>query len=195
MISITHRIESGGQNEDRILVERSDRRTIVAVCDGMGNGGRGAQAAELAISELGRVWQDGGFIDWSRTLRRIDQLLKHQIQGGETTCVVAEISDTGSCRGASVGDSGAWMLPAGSPIRDLTINQSRARLGSGQAGPSQFKMQLMGRLLIASDGLLKYVRLTDIKTYAARSVDALIDSVRLKNGALQDDVAVILVEP
>lgn len=52
----------------------------------------------------------------------------------------------------------------------------------------------MGSLLLASDGLLKYIRAGDVRSYAARGVNALIDSVRLKSGALQDDVAVILLE-
>jgi hypothetical protein len=52
----------------------------------------------------------------------------------------------------------------------------------------------MGRLVLATDGLFKYIRAADIHTCAARGVDALIDSVRLKSGALQDDVAVILLQ-
>ncbi|MDP9089215.1 MAG: hypothetical protein M3O26_10810 [Pseudomonadota bacterium] len=57
-----------------------------------------------------------------------------------------------------------------------------------------FKAQLMGRLVLATDGLFKYIRAADIHACAARGVDALIDSVRLKSGALQDDVAVILLQ-
>jgi len=193
MIRATYRVESGGLNEDRILVERRGNRTVAIVCDGAGNGGRGGLAADLAIAELRRVWQ-AGFVDWVRALLAVDQLLKSQAQGGETTCVAVDISDDGLCRGASVGDSGAWMLSRRSPVRDLTAHQDRSRLGSGRVHPVMFKTQLMGSLLLASDGLLKYVRAADIRTYAARGVDALIDNVRLKSGALQDDVAVILLE-
>ena len=78
-------------------------------------------------------------------------------------------------------------------MRDLTADQDRLRLGSGRAGPKLLKGQLIGRLLLATDGLLKYIRTADIHASAARGVDALIDSVRLKNGALQDDVAVVLL--
>jgi serine/threonine protein phosphatase PrpC len=194
MISVTHRVESGGANEDRLLVERHDKRTVAIICDGAGNGGRGGMAADLAIAELSRISQ-AGFTDWMRALLAVDQLLKRQAQGGETTCVVVDISDSGECRGASVGDSGAWMLPADGAVRDLTVQQDRARLGSGHAHPVRFKAQLMGRLVLATDGLFKYIRAADIRTCAARGVDALIDSVRLKSGAaLQDDVAVILLQ-
>ena len=174
-------------------MERHGKRTVAIICDGAGNGGRGGMAADLAIAELSRIAQ-AGFTDWMRALLDVDQLLKRQAQGGETTCVVVDISDSGECRGASVGDSGAWMLPADGAVRDLTAHQDRARLGSGQAYPVRFKAQLMGRLVLATDGLFKYIRAADIRTCAARGVDALIDSVRLKSGALQDDVAVILLQ-
>ncbi len=194
MISVTQRVESAGPNEDRLLVTRRGDRTVAIVCDGAGNGGRGALAADLAVQELARIIGQEGFIDWVPALLGIDQLLKRQAQGGETTCVVVDISDDGEIRGASVGDSGAWMLPSRRPVIDLTAQQDRARLGSGNAGPVRFKVQLLGRLLVATDGLLKYVRAADVRNCAARGVDALIDSVRLKSGALQDDVAVILLQ-
>lgn len=194
MISATYRTESAGQNEDRLLVKRRGERTIAIVCDGAGNGGRGGLAADLAVEELTRILGQEGFIDWVPALLGVDQLLKREAQGGETTRVVVDISDHGEIRGASVGDSGAWMLPSRRPVMDLTAHQDRARLGSGQAGPMRFNAQLIGRLLLATDGLLKYVRVADIRSCAARGVDALIDSVRLKSGALHDDVAVILLQ-
>lgn len=193
MIRAAYSVESGGLNEDRLFVERRGNQTVAIVCDGAGNGGRGGLAADLAIAELGRVWR-AGFVDWVRALLAVDQMVKSQAQGGETTCVAALISDDGLFRGASVGDSGAWMLYRRRPVEDLTAHQDRARLGSGRAHPVLFKGQMMGSLLLATDGLLKYVRTDHVRTCAARGVDALIDSVRLKSGALQDDVAVILLE-
>lgn len=193
MITATSRVESGGPNEDRIFVDRRGAQIIAVVCDGAGNGGRGGVAADLAIAELKRVWQ-AGFVDWVRVLLSVDQMLLAQAEGGETTCVGIVISDDGWCRGASVGDSGAWMLSRRRPVQDLTAGQDRLRLGSGRAHPIMFKTQLMGSMLLASDGLLKYIGVADIRSCAARGVDALIDSVRLKGGALQDDVAVILLE-
>lgn len=193
MITANYRVESGGLNEDRVLVERRGKQTVAIVCDGAGNGGHGALAAELAIAELRRAWQ-AGFVDWVRALLAVDQLLKTQAQGGETTCVAVVISDDGLCRGASVGDSGALMISRSGPVRDLTAHQDRSRLGSGRAHPKMFRTPLIGRLILATDGLLKYISPTDIRACAARGVDALIESVRLKSGALQDDVAVVLLE-
>ena len=192
-MNVAYRVESSGPNEDRLLVERHGERTLAIVCDGAGNGGKGGVAAEVAIAELGRIGQTK-FSDWMRALLAVDQLLKRQAQGGECTCVVVEISDDGVCRGASAGDSEAWMLTAGGDVRNLTAHQSRTRLGSGQAHPVSFTTPLMGRLLLATDGLFKYAWAADIRTRAARGVDALIEGMRLKSGALQDDVAIILIE-
>lgn len=193
MITATYQVESGGLNEDRVLVERRGEQTVAIVCDGAGNSARGALAADLAIAELRRLWQ-AGFVDWVHALLAVDQLLKSQAQGGETTCVAAIIYDDGLCRGASVGDSGALMISRSTPVRDLTAFQDRSRLGSGRAHPKTFRTQLRGKLLLATDGLLKYISPSDIRPCAAHGVNALVDSVRLKSGALQDDVAVILVQ-
>src|SRR5208283_3521083 len=59
MILATHHVESGGPNEDRLLVERHGERTLAIVCDGAGNGGKGAVAAELAVAEFARIGQAG----------------------------------------------------------------------------------------------------------------------------------------
>ena len=193
MITATSKVESGGLNEDRVFIDRRGQQTVAIVCDGAGNGGRGGIAADLAISELTRVWKEG-FVDWVRAMLAVDQMLVSHAQGGETTCVGVVISDDGLIRGASVGDSGAWMFSRKGPVRDLTAQQDHARLGSGRARPKIFRKQLIGSLLLASDGLLKYLRTDDISKVAAAGVDALIDSVRLDSGALQDDVAGILLE-
>lgn len=193
MITVKYKVENGGLNEDRILIEQRDKRTLAIVCDGAGNGGRGGLAADLAIGELRRIWQSG-FVDWVRALLAVDQLLKSQAQGGETTCVAVEVSDDGLCRGASAGDSGARMISRSTPVRDLTAHQERSRLGSGRAHPAMFRAQLTGKLLLATDGLLRYTSAADIRACAANGVEALIDSVRLRSGELQDDVAVILLE-
>jgi hypothetical protein len=123
-------------------------------------------------------------ISWSRARRKAGRLP-----------ALSWIFQTVANVGAQVSVIRGWMLPADGAVRDLTAHQDRARLGSGHAHPVRFKAQLMGRLVLATDGLFKYIRAADIRTCAARGVDALIDSVRLKSGAaLQDDVAVILLQ-
>jgi len=100
--------------------------------------------------------------------------------------------------GASVGDSGAWLLTPPDFV-DLTEDQNRKPLlGSGLAKPVAFgPYSISGRLLVASDGLFKYVACERIRELAttlplASTAGALVDAARLPSGALQDDVAVIV---
>jgi serine/threonine protein phosphatase PrpC len=106
----------------------------------------------------------------------------------------------GRVHGASVGDSGAWLL-TGKAIVDLTENQHRKPLlGSDEALPTAFgPVEMSGRLLIATDGLFKYAMASDIAKWAIGlpvndAIDKLIAGLRLRSGALQDDVAIILIE-
>jgi PPM family protein phosphatase len=99
--------------------------------------------------------------------------------------------------GASVGDSEAWIINE-SGVHDLTAGQQRKPLiGSGRATPMPFAADAVGgTLVIATDGLFKYVpaaRIVEI----ARALDLdqipgrLVEAARLRSGALQDDVAIV----
>jgi PPM family protein phosphatase len=114
--------------------------------------------------------------------------------------VVVALSPAGIV-GASVGDSGAWLVtPQGSA--DLTENQrQKPFLGTGAAIPVPFKARrLDGTLLLASDGLFKYAdweRIAEIarETDIQQAAGHLVDLVRLRSGSLPDDVSVILCRP
>ena len=56
--------------------------------------------------------------------------------------------------GVGAGDSRAYLVPLDGPVRLLTENASKARLGSGETGPSVFRARLEARdvLLLVSDG-------------------------------------------
>ena len=102
--------------------------------------------------------------------------------------------------GASVGDSGAWAIGE-TGIVDLTVRQPRRPLmGSGDAQPAAFGPVIeRGRLLVASDGIFKYAKGEVLAACALTgaledAVSAVIDAVRLRNGKLQDDVAVVLCD-
>lgn len=200
MLTISHRVENGGKGEDRLLVEHYGARTLVIVADGAGGMSGGAVAAEMTCSIAAQKLRTGGSgtpEDWARCLYEADQAVVRT--GGQCTAVVVEISE-GRIIGASVGDSGAWML-TGKAIIDLTEGQHRKPLlGSGEAMPMGFgPIELSGRLLIATDGLFNYATESDIAERATAlsvndAVDKLIAGVRLFSGALQDDVAIILIE-
>jgi hypothetical protein len=88
-------------------------------------------ACSIAAQKL-RTGGAGTPEDWARCLYEADQALVRS--GGQCTAVVVEISE-GRLVGASVGDSGAWLL-TGKAIIDLTENQHRKPLlGSDEAMP------------------------------------------------------------
>ncbi len=136
---------------------------------------------------------------WCACLASADVALYGAGDAGETTAVVATIA-----AGASVGDSGAWLIHAAASdgpaaVIDLTEAQKiRPLLGSGGARPMPFHARGgRGTLLVASDGLLRYAR-PDAIAEALRGADlgaaarAAIECVRLRSGILQDDVGIVL---
>jgi serine/threonine protein phosphatase PrpC len=131
-------------------------------------------------------------------LRKMDAALCADSVAGETTCVVA-VADQKIVFGASVGDSGAWLIRDRQSILDLTRSQQRKPfIGTGAAWPMPFKQARAGELLLlATDGLLKYnsvERIVEIslKDPAETAAQHLVQSVRYPSGNLPDDVTLIL---
>lgn len=198
MIVTAQRVVSGSRDEDRIQVSHHGVFSTIVVADGAGGMGGGRAAAEAVCLRLGCVDPAAG-VDWSNALRSTDNYLTRHGDCGLATGVVVELAAR-SLRGASIGDSGAWLLNDGR-LEDLTIGQHRKPLiGTGTAVPVDFgPLPFQGRLLVASDGLFKYASrrvLMDALNLGTieEAVDRLVDSVRLPNGGLQDDVAVVLAE-
>jgi serine/threonine protein phosphatase PrpC len=183
-----------GAGEDRAAVLERDGSLVVALADGAGGTGNGAAASQAIVDAVAGVGSDAH--DWSDLLQQLDRdgaRLGH----GQSTAVVVSITASG-ISGASVGDSGAWLV-GGTDIVDLTEGQARKPLVG--AGCTPFRIHaggLAGRtLVVASDGLLRYGKRRDIARIAsgadlAAAAQALVDLVRLRSGALQDDVAVVL---
>jgi serine/threonine protein phosphatase PrpC len=198
---VATRVESGGRGEDRLAIEQADDRTLIAVADGAGGTGRGASAAETICSMAIAAFRRGARSadSWVAELLTIDGALFRAGQGGQAAVVVVEIQGS-EVRGASVGDSGCWAIdPIGSV--DLTAAQNRKPLlGSGAAMPTGVgPTTAPARLLIATDGLLKYCPRAEIDRIAAKgalqeAVDALISKIRLRRGRFHDDVAIALCD-
>ncbi|APR75556.1 Hypothetical protein A7982_00902 [Minicystis rosea] len=170
---------AGSANEDRLELSCRGDRWTVAVADGAGGLAGGAAAARTAVNAMAA--------------------LEGQPECGETTLVVIQMQ-RGELWGASVGDSGALLIEPNRVI-DLTAAQSRKPLlGSGACRPAAIRRQpLSGRLLVATDGLLKYTSPANIGALARSgdvrsAVEALIRAVTLPSGNLQDDVALALGE-
>ena len=181
-------VPARGAGQDRAAVFEHGERLVVALADGAGGTGDGARAAQAIVDAAGNATQD-----WSAFLDTLDGKLEAV---GQSTAVVLSI-DAGTVVGASCGDSGAWLI-RGEDIVDLTESQVRKPLVGAGCRPVGFTCELAaGTLLVASDGLFRYAMRDDIARIS-RSPDletaahALTDLVRLANGGLQDDVAVVL---
>jgi serine/threonine protein phosphatase PrpC len=190
-----------GHGEDKIATIRLSDRTVFIVADGAGGVPGGADAAESICKAVADRCSHGRVADWPGCLARIDREMSSSGACGLAAAVVIEIADDGKITGASVGDCEAWMFAGGEASRSLTAGQARKPLlGEGAAQPVGFEARLgRGTLLMATDGLWKYTKLAQIAEAASiRPLDvacaALVDGARLKNGALQDDVAIVLAE-
>lgn len=208
MLTLAHKIENGDRGQDRIAIDHHKNNWIIVVADGAGGTGGGAEAAQAVcdgiITEFRTHITELDNILWGASLKALDQKMLRTCNGGLTTAVVVAINN-GRVSGASVGDSMAWLL-SDTDMIDLTKYQLRQPLlGSGEASPIGFRPIFMngripyGRLLVGTDGLFKYAQPDRIVTLARndnleKATISLIDAVRLRSGALPDDVAIVLCE-
>jgi serine/threonine protein phosphatase PrpC len=187
--------------DDHVSVTRRDDGLVLALADGAGNDSNGGELARWLVEQVQSRATAAKKLPNADVLARwceeLDQEWFKTGRSGESTLVVASL-DGAKVQGASVGDSGAWMVHSGS-YDELTGEQRRRPLlGQGRATIMAFgPVQLMGVLLLATDGLLKYApeqKIQHLATDANVSVAAarLTDVVRTASGTLHDDVAVIV---
>lgn len=193
---VAQRVLPATRTDDRVAVRETSDGLVVAVADGAGGSSGAGRAAELASAAAIAIDPTS---DVLAALRAIDVLVEQDAEAGETTLVVVWIRH-GLLEGASVGDSGA-ILVTEDDVRDLTSGQRRTpRLGTGFARPVSFgPIAMQGRLVVATDGLVRYASLSTIAAATRdcdleQAADRLIDAVRLPSGAFQDHVAVVVVE-
>ncbi|MBS3764205.1 MAG: hypothetical protein KGZ25_12980, partial [Planctomycetes bacterium] len=163
----------------------------------------GEAAADLLIEEIKKrppgasaMKQNGYGV---RELMDAGEKIFDEPTCGQTTAVVVAVGHE-LIRGASIGDSEAWLFASGRHV-ELTAGQTKSPfLGSGAGMPRPFLFDIVaGRLLVATDGLHRYAATETIRETAIRgalkgAVENLVELVRLPSGALQDDVAVILAD-
>ncbi|MHC4985187.1 MAG: protein phosphatase 2C domain-containing protein [Planctomycetota bacterium] len=198
--TVTHVVAAGKRGQDRAEVIETDRGVVVVVADGAGGSGGGKEAADSVVMWAKALVSRGGDLGatatWLDLLTRVDAQLE-AAGGGQTTAVVAAVTDS-AIVGASVGDSAAWLIGSEGHT-NLTAEQVRKPLlGSGRAKPVAFTAGGSDdTLLVATDGLVKYASV-DRVCAAARKMNLhtaaaeLVDLVRLKSGALPDDVGLAL---
>jgi serine/threonine protein phosphatase PrpC len=182
-----------GRGEDRVAIVELPGRVRILVADGAGGVSGGAATACFLCREIVEL-RTNKAIDWPMWLSSLDQMIKGS---GLAAVVVAEITEDGLVRGASVGDCEAWAFS--DKPQCLTSGQVRKPLlGEGASMPIGFQAVVgPGTLVLATDGLWKYASIAQIKTLVKpmeSAVVALVDGVRLKSGSLQDDVAIALCQ-
>lgn len=204
--SIAHlNVGASGPSQDRSSVVTIGAITLVVVADGAGGLSGGGEAASAVVETLLHEAVHGLDLRDERlmvdVLRALDQRLARARSSGETTAVVAALAP-GRVVGASVGDSGAWLIPNEGNAIELTAEQLRKPLlGSGRAVPVPFVCGTSPSmtLLVGSDGLFSYVeplRAREIVQAASSgeiALHGLLDAVRLPNGSLRDDVSIVAV--
>lgn len=196
-------VVAGDLDQDRVALFQHGAGAVLALADGAGGRSGGGEAANKAVLDLiqslsGRVGVTPK--DCVKALEALDKALYRDRDCGETTAVVV-IEEKGQLLGASLGDSEAWLVSGEGKVVLTKSQVRRPFLGSGAArsrafGPIPWES---GRLLIASDGLFKYVDGGKIQeALRGASLEGclgmLVDLGRLKSGRLQDDCAIILAE-
>jgi PPM family protein phosphatase len=189
-------LSAGENGQDRIDVLHAQDRLIFVVADGAGGRSGGAEAADMVVS-LARESAHSltSAKDCEKLLRSIDQAISANQTAGETTAVIVVLRPD-QIFGASIGDSGAWIL-RDEKIDELTKSQMRKPFaGTGASIPVGFSREgFSGTLLVATDGLLKYTSREVIasvikKSSMHESLGALIKLVRYHSGNLPDDIAI-----
>ncbi|MGE0867533.1 MAG: PP2C family serine/threonine-protein phosphatase [Kofleriaceae bacterium] len=183
-----------GAGQDRAAVFETNDGVVIVVADGAGGTGSGAVAAQGVVDAVRDAAANAS--GWSSLLLDLDRS-STRLGGGQTTAVIVSVTGTGIA-GASGGDSGAWLI-RGATVEDLTSGQMRKPLLGAGCMPRTFKAGPLasGVLLVATDGLLKYGKQADIARIAGSSElrsasPSLVDLVRLRSGALKDDVTIVL---
>lgn len=181
-----------GAGQDRISVSATRDRVVIALADGAGGAAGGERAASAVIDAVAAAQTD----DWVAVLTELE-LDPDRLGPGQTTAVVVTVTRDG-IRGASVGDSGAWVIRDGR-IEDLTQGQHRKPLIGDHSVAIPFHgAPLAGAtLLVASDGLLRHAPPEEIERVAsgpdlAAAARQLVELVRLPSGEIPDDVALVL---
>jgi len=114
-----------GVGQDRLTVVRLGAKVIIAIADGAGGRSGGAEAADfVALLVKERAASLNSQTDCKRILAELDETIASDKTAGETTAIVLIVSSEGIC-GASVGDSGTWLVK-GSHIDDLTLHQNQS---------------------------------------------------------------------
>src|SRR5262245_4547007 len=193
-IHVTKVVGMRGAGQDRAGVQEVGDSVVIALANGAGGTGGGSKAAQAVVDAVFAAVSEGPA--WPGLLAELDRDAV-RLGGGQATAIVLSVTCTGIV-GAAVGDSAAWVI-RDTAIEDLSAGQLRKPLLGANCVPSMVRGRSLegGTLLVASDGLIKYASQASIARIAggedlAFAALSLVDLVRLRSGALQDDVSIVL---
>lgn len=140
------------QNQDAYVIGRSPV-PWAALLDGAGNAQTVARRAAALLerwfqeASLGQILREES---WAGVARRLDSAL----MGGSQSTLVAAAVIGGDVLGVAAGDSRAYLVPMDGPVRLVTDDAAKERLGSGEVRPFFFRVHLQPRdvLVLLSDG-------------------------------------------
>jgi len=200
MITFTSRNESQyGSGQDRVAVKNHGDLYTIVLADGAGGTFGGEEAATHVVSKLSKqIFPQFPVILVDAILDVDSDLMQSSIMGESTAVLVA--FDGANYTGVAVGDSEAYSFRSGVLTTLAEHKEVKPVLGATGCFPASFHGELTdGRMLICSDGLWKYMSSASISNSLGQlnledAADSLLDSVKLPNGKLQDDVSFVLVE-
>ena len=187
------------ENQDRGAILRIAAGFVLVVTDGAGGISGATEAAMMAIQlAQGGVEKLRDSATCAALLQAMDRSIADDSKAGETTCALAVVTGD-QIFGASVGDSGIWII---GPNKVTNLTETRKPfIGSGGAFPAPFEQRRIAgdTLLLATDGLLKYTSAERIAAICRendpeQAAGRLIEAVRYPSGTLPDDVTVILAK-
>src|SRR5579863_5168615 len=112
MNAILQSVAGNPENQDRGLILKDGTRLLLCVADGAGGLSGGAEAATLAVEFFSRQAARLTCADNCADLvHQMDAAVSQDSKAGETTFALAVVTPN-KIFGASVGDSGVWLIAA-----------------------------------------------------------------------------------
>ena len=127
MKPILHTAAGNQENQDRGLVMYDGPRVLLCVADGAGGLSGGTQAAVMAIEFVRRNFLAANNAEsCADLLRHRDITIAKDSVAGETTCVLGVVTPE-EIFGASVGDSGIWLISKNVSTSTLLVRNNANR--------------------------------------------------------------------
>ena len=193
----------------KITHPKVPNRVVFVVVDGAGGATGASAAADTVVESITNNSHKEIRPDWTKCLIELDRTL---VPMGRAATIVAEVWENGYVFGACAGDGQIWtfgekrQFPLDLLACDTQLPGRKPLLGEGSVTPHMISTSIKSdlycpgiqTLVMATDGLWKYcdqknlakiISLPDVEEVAS----ALVETVKLPNGKLQDDIALIVV--